>query len=186
MTATAQLDKRIDLHSLPKDKARVEIAKDVIEALQTKRLLATSAVYFSGRFPEKRGTAVELRSVLQKMPPCHVCGIGACFVAAAARVDNLFVSFGNEGDAYVGTSTIVKTLRAWFSDDQLGMIECAFEGFTTPAAELRNRKSTDYWKRATDFYFKNMPNSGTAEETAEVIMLKIMRNIVRNRGTFNP
>lgn len=99
----------------------------------------------------------DAREVVQQMPQCEACAKGAIFVAAVLRHNDAIV-----GECAVG---FVGYLRRWFTAPQLRLIEGAFEDFGTTQA-------------ASAFY--------AAHEDPEMRMRAIMRNIIKNNGTFKP
>jgi hypothetical protein len=180
----------------PKAK-RVRIAKDVIQDLETERLFAANSGYFklgkptaeynvysTTTIPRAQGakakafkkalyeeeTEVPLHQVLDGLS-CTVCAIGACFVAAVERADGLAAKdFDEEPES------MRDYLSSWFSMEQLGLIEAAFEksagyaenqGCSWHSASLAARFGMDY-----------------DDPTAR--MIAIMKNIVDNDGTFCP
>jgi hypothetical protein len=193
MPSPNQLNKRIDLHSLPKYKARMEIAKDVIAAINAKKLSATHNGYLEIRnIPKRDPGSFELRSLLPDIPPCQVCAVGACFVAAVARVNKLEVdvipSYTYSDDSRVvtpDTDKMMDVLGEWFSPKQLGMIECAFEQFQQPQCSdvvlspAESRKAYHFAERAGFRYLRDTRD-------APALLLTIMENVISNKGTFKP
>lgn len=119
--AHKQLKKLVDLKSLPKNKARVEIAKDVLAALKIQKIRAANGSYvYSERLP--KGASYELRDQLA-LVQCDVCAIGAACVAVVAR-DNKFTV---EGWLGVGGRQAAERLSEFFSTRQLSEMECAYE-----------------------------------------------------------
>lgn len=127
-----QLRKKIDLASLTRAQARVEIAKDVIAAVSLKRLQPRRGAYVqlttNDKAPSVEGVEGELRELILKATHCQVCAIGALVVAVAAR-DNDFklgwVQF--KGAFSVRRGTVFDRLKSFFSPGELDVIEGRFE-----------------------------------------------------------
>lgn len=157
---------------------RVAIAKDVISQIRAKRLIAMSGTYLSaadnnwltqfGVYDEDMTDLDEESKNQQVVPPtkCNVCALGAVFVSALDRNDRLKV-----GDfaPYPGQDDLHNYLKRWFTLNQLYLMEEAFEGYSRP----------EYCGTDAEFF-------GSRYDNDEDRMLAIMRNIVKNDGTFVP
>ena len=177
--AKKQLNKLVDLKSLPKNKARVEIAKDVIAALALNRLVANRGSYLRLSQNAKDGS---LREQLPNVD-CEVCGIGACFVALVARNNDFnlnltsvmyddFLEIHNVSDAHM------EQLHEYFDDYQLGAIECAFEQTEQPITRLVGVNDCELFQNALEF--------GERHIDSENALIAIMQNIIDNDGEFIP
>lgn len=175
--------------ALQKRDQRVAVARDVIELLESKKIIAERGTYV------KINTHEDIQN--QKMDTllakpditCICCGLGALFTGVVDMGDKVNVSdvFKNEewwgrSEFYgnqIDDSKMREKLREVFSPDQLGLIESAFEGKlfrdnegkTSPEFEKLRRFATAFGKR-----YKN----------DEERMKAIMKNIIKNRGTFRP
>jgi hypothetical protein len=164
---------------------RRAVARDVIQQIEAKRFIAEQGTYlsvtglkainlFEKAHEENDDDALEtpLDSVLAKAESCHVCGIGSLFVAAVERGDacTLGDMSGHNDDDYLR-----EYLGDFFSDQQLFLIEAAFEGHTVNDAP-DGVKSWDT-SNATN-YVRGIHNENER-------LLAIMRNIVKN-GEFDP
>lgn len=154
-----------------KAQMRVAIAKDVIKQITAKRLLARKNIYLmaghTGSQDDawrtklyKQNASTQLNEVLPKV--CQVCAIGAVFVAAVEKNDALKVGqlYTEDGVRFVTSGTMKKYLRRWFSAAQLYLMEGVFEGWDDSADTLEG-DSTD-------------------------VLVFIMKNIIKNKGTFKP
>ena len=155
----------------PADK-RVAIATDVILQLRAGKFNAQQGVYASlGR----ELTNTELKKDASEVftnKSCTVCGIGGLFVSAVCNADNLPVSqveLFNIREASVSGEAAYDYLVQFFDEDQLKLIETAFEQRDDFGAD-------DY--EALLF--------GEDVEDDEDRLRLIMENIIVNNGTFVP
>lgn len=136
---------------------RVAIAKDVIAQLEAGKFVATK-----GRFilPENNlsdsDNGKPLQPLIRKMGVCEVCAAGAS-VLSAVRLFNAHCV-----DSWKGVRYSRDVMRNWFSDNQATLIEGTFEG----------------WDNSM-FYLNHIPDGNDR-------LIAIMKNVVRNRGTFKP
>lgn len=186
-------DRNYRFRKLSPEKKRVRVAKDVIDQLQAGTLLAGHHGYLNlgdvrnhwppADLPHKfrdlaKGVLymyreradVNLTEVFDEVK-CTVCGIGACFVAAVRRNDQVtvgdLVHWGNDG-------FMREYLSAWFSREQLAMIEAAFEkslNFNLSGNRQRREQAVKFGLRFDD------PTER---------LIAIMQNIIDNGGTFVP
>lgn len=181
---TAQANHDFDRMS-PRQK-RVQIAKDVLFGLKSKRLTAFPGTYFltdAQMEPEKEfSEAIEGQR-------CDVCALGGLFVCAVDRMDDLKVYETNDGDP--NQRKMHDYLAPIFDREQLMLIENAFE--------RREINDSDDFGMAYDIYSGEYSkdtrldklrqralvfNKGVASGRER--MERIMRNIVRNGGVFKP
>lgn len=165
---------------------RVQIAKDVLEQLRLKRLTATKCVWFgkangeplfSSQELAKKNKDKDLQEVFGSMKSCKACAIGGMFMCAVEKADALKVkdllSFDNEDefgdDVEVHQEDAFEYLERFFEFDQLELIESAFEG---------GAGACSYYGDASD-YINNI------DDPSERMAL-IMKNIIVNKGTFDP
>lgn len=152
-----QLNKLIDLDSLPKNQARVEIAKDVLASVKIGKLQPDHI--YCDLYGVKKG---DLRTQIPNLR-CNVCAVGAMFLADIARRNKYSVTPYSEssvtkGDYWnCGRSKVLHRLRDFFSDAQLDLIETHYEYE----------------------WFQEIPDD-------ELRMNAIMENIIKNKGTFKP
>lgn len=164
---------------------RVEVAKDVLKHLRTMKV--AHGVYFSNhRNPEIKLDIPEsgdLQKYLGKVTKaCNVCALGGMFMSFVRLYDD--VQFGSDGDDFdcikrnnhITTSRDLITQKlnnAGFSDDQLDLIEAAFE---------TEEDDPDYYSKETDpqYWF------GSQFKTPKQKLKAIMLNIIQNKGVFKP
>lgn len=177
--ALKHLQKPISLRSMSKANARVAIAKDVLAALDARKITATSGSYGSILFdkPFMTGT-VNVRETLPSMTSCYVCALGAAAIALVGRDNNLDteVNLGSfrmriDDDEYR------EMLREYFSPVQLAMIESAFE---TQNYAYKEQVSLSNKNVQAAISFADL------ESSDEQTMRRIFQNIIKNKGTFVP
>ncbi len=182
------------------DKAgkRVLIAKDVLADIKAQKLIAKRGSWIDtkedwygqlrsdtestfSRYVEEHEKNIELRDKLAQMPSCTVCALGACFVSAVKRVDKLKLGalvgetdedgrlYNVLGTAEGGWGAISKYLGKFFTKKQLELIETAFE---------RGGGHTHAGWKAEDFWWQY--------DNDQDRMVAIMKNIIKNNGTFVP
>ena len=138
---------------------RVAIAKDVIAQLNTKRLTATRGVYIEMGAKKVRSSGQQVCELTAGVS-CQVCALGAMFVAGVERADDLSVAdLGfRRNELFSGDNGdgAYSYLKRFFKYDQLRAIEKHFEGWGEVSCG-----------------------------EADVRMLQIMENIVKNRGRFS-
>lgn len=182
--------------ALPPAQQRVAIARDVLEWLRLGRIRPEKGTYFILLSGEKyiRG-ATEVNGYT-----CRVCALGGIF-AAATEVTNL-TPRGVEEDEDPWDEAARKALKPYFSEEQLRLIESAFEAadFSGPLAYGGETRRAIALGQSVD---KAMPTAvplvqwnddGTQstpyqewlrERDARRMRL-IMQNIIDNDGTFIP
>lgn len=156
-------------NALPHNQQRVEIAKDVIKWLELGKLTPMRGDYL--KLPNKFANKVDrdytgsFQDIVKSRGfNCEVCAKGAILACTVNRKDG--VTNGKVLSGFSG-ATLSEKLGGVFSPDQLELIENAFEDFGRGSAV-----------GAHDFYIKH--NSSRKR------MIAIMRNIIRNDGTFIP
>lgn len=163
--------------ALPKEEKRIAIAKDVIKWLKEDKLVPKAgAFYLILKDQKDRG---KLDKILREQEDCQVCALGACFVGMVDLGDKLNFSDVFGSNFIVGTTNNIVDeyqMRRWlekvFSTSQLIMIEKAFE------YKLYGSDSEITFKKEVDF--------GANYKNDTDRLLAIMKNIIKNRGTFKP
>jgi hypothetical protein len=173
-----------------KEKQRVAIAKDVLEQIKLGFLHPLRDTYLRLNFssnisntmynpPEKLDELFGKLS--QTSSRCDACGIGACFIGLVnlgdkVYTDEVFEQRSVSDRAKIEDVVMRKKLRKIFSREQLSLIECAFErsAYFTDRTRVSVKK-----RRAAEKYGQQF---GNASESLEAIM----KNIVKNEGTFVP
>ena len=183
MKKSKKLTKKMKTFSrLSKDQKRVAIAKDVLEQVRLKRIIATEGSYVGLTLVQSE-IGTQLQDLLPKKK-CKCCGLGSCFVSLV-RMENKFVvkeDYVDGQDSYIEKGDFQSRLRKYFSQMQLDLIETAFEG--TPL--YRNSYTgSPQWEKAVDFNHKFGESDHTPKQQ-EKCLVGIMENIIENKGTFKP
>lgn len=191
-----------------KAKMRVEVARDVIAALNSKRIIADStymrvhkhhdADYYK-QFPEvtlNKKKREKLNNQYRTPKLCQACGVGALFIAAVDRFDKLQVKdlyTVNSFHGYTVTPELdvpdmVPYLEKWFSTRQLALIEIAFEGDEIGDIDDPSEAATERAKRFHSRMSRQHTelNPLTRPSGPEYTMRQIMENIIKHRGEFRP
>jgi hypothetical protein len=172
---------------------RVAIATDVIAALDAKHILAESMTYMNILTPNEDLMEENIADIADievgdftRTRQCTVCALGALFTSAVERFDRLKcgdvrarASCFMEGISIRG-SDIKRYLNEFFSQEQIELIEHAFEG-KDPGGIVVSSASDRM--RAMSFISIVTPSSAKAPEP-ESRMRIIMQNIIDNNGTF--
>jgi len=162
-------------NNLPADKKRVKIAKDVLVQIDLGVIVPTAGIYFDSWDLRRLGENgdieenTELQNLLrEEIIECRVCGIGSLFVCDILNRNNLKLNKQNSYfNILIGSSHIHKRLKGIFTSKQLDLIEKYFEN----------------WVGCRDFFRRSNIKDITSSEERMII---IMKNIIKNKGTFNP
>jgi hypothetical protein len=147
---------------------RVAIAKDALSWVEVGALVAEQCVYVRAEQRPYALPGVQLRDV--NLGKCHVCALGALFLAKANRFDNVGAGVNFYGDV------LRSSLGEHFSIGQLGLVEAAFEMH----ANFATKHGVGSAAADTAVRF------GQKRTTDRSRMSAILRNIVENDGTFVP
>lgn len=172
----------------PADK-RVAIAKDVLEQIKLKRLSALSGTYFnlSTDLDEDKSIQANLNKV-----ECQACALGSMMFSHIKYNNECSVAEGEDIDSRY----IKGKLHNYFDESQLVLIETAFEqwkdnyNFDDEANELYVGDGAHSGDFLTDLDLgeEDLDRAGAYfdeyEFTDEERLVKIMKNIVKNKGTF--
>jgi hypothetical protein len=186
--------KNAEFEKLPADERRIIIALDVIDQLRIGKLIAERGTWIGiGEDQSDREILVnqmdkQLNTVIGSQS-CTTCAIGGMFVCAVKRADRLKVkeieTVKDKSEELSPTDWVDPTpdgvdlfsyLKRFFSEDQLNLIEIAFEkGDGGVKMEYMNTEQEDA---------KYFIESDDVEASDR--MRFIMENIVVNGGTFKP
>lgn len=150
--------------------ARIAIAKDVL--LRLKHLNIQSGSYVGGNIWIGKETDNAKKHLSQLTKKCTVCALGACFFSHI----NLFngVKMGDINGRFEKTT---KPLISYFDETQIMMIESAFEQINMSDNYSFDLRNCDV-SQAIIF--------GKCYKTDKLRLQAIMRNIIKNNGTFKP
>lgn len=162
----------VDLSKVSKAEARVLIAKDVIEQLNSNKLIAATGIYVGLEHIPEFAPEDPLHEVLENST-CTVCALGALWYSRVQVANKLDCEgLRRNPDGRGGISNWDDELNAYFDENQKWLIELYFEGW--------DKKQLSYLPpiSPSSFLAKN-PNDETR-------MKLIMQNIIANNGTFVP
>lgn len=154
---------------------RVQIARDVLAQLASKRLVAASGLWLSGKGAEPLFSNTqldkndELQAVLSKKKQCTGCALGGMFMCAVERADKLKLkdlSEDSQEARHIENEDVFEYMGKYFSRDQLNAIEAAFE---------QGQGASDDYKAG--MWLEDI-------DDASLRMRLIMENIVANKGKF--
>lgn len=168
---TKKLNKEFQKAS--KSKQRVMIAEDVILQLKLNKFSGKSGTYLTTNKNVLQDNESLQDILLVPDVKCEVCAIGGAF-ASCIRIKNEFILDGNftissylqEGQS-MGDNPMRNVLEEYFSDNQLELIEDVFEN------RYNGENNSD---KISNFYNKYPDDTDRLKA--------IMKNIVKNKGTF--
>lgn len=156
-------------NSLNKAQKRVAVAKDVLKHLDEMRIVTGSYVTI-----DLNDLYVFGKSLSKAFPKirsdCEVCAIGACFLSIVGIVDNIGATKIDWG---YDKCDMIDHLKLVFSQNQIGLIETAFE----------KRIIDDNYKSYRGLY--DAVVFGLDYDNDKDRLRAIMKNIVKN-GIFKP
>lgn len=144
-----------------KAKERIAIAKDALAWIKAGALTPIKGSYIIAEkkvLYEDRGK--QLRDIV--LGPCKVCARGCLFIAKAVRYDNVLASQLQQAAYNDGP------LSEHFDADQLNLIEYVYEGWDT------------------QFIYSDDINWMTKYPSNTIRLIAILKNIIKNKGTFKP
>lgn len=162
---------------------RVSIAKDVLKQLKAKKFIASPGVWVDDKKlgyldeyvytrTEKAEGPIDACTFANGITKCKVCALGSIFVSAA-RMYKIMLSGSLETEE-VFDNLATSPLKRYFSVKQLELIEYAFEGGDGVYIPGNFNDELD----GLAFFL--------AHRTPTDRLEAIMRNIVKNNGTFIP
>lgn len=172
---------------------RVAVAKDVLANIAANKLKPANIGYLIVNPAEDVDVEISMGEYLEQSQRCHVCALGGLFYSYL-QLDKEVGSqpFNNISNCIYGV-TILENLVSLFDFSELTRIEIAYEGYDVNDDLYNeifpNKKSNEVDLKLEEAY------------TAELTKLKIyhnhfydshqrltaiMKNIVRNNGSFNP
>lgn len=183
---------------------RVQIARDVLSQLATKRLFAVSGTWLTGAegrelFDESDlKKDPELQQILKKTKTCDGCALGGLFLCAVERANKLKISelscvvpnlesdtgeliiVGGFG-ALPDEDDTFKYLKKFFTKSQLDLIEYTFEEGNGAVHDFCCKE----FEQASVFFTGGKEvGDKYSGLTAHDRMRLIMENIICNKGTF--
>lgn len=181
--------KNINLDKLGKAEARILIAKDALKQMKFWKITAGKYCEFNTVVP----TGESLQKILPKVQQnCEVCAKGALFLSFVRKFNNVSTNDLNRQTSYdyndwnnfnaekeyvsADSGFICRKLEKYFTRTQLDLIEFAFEGEDVCG---------DTWQKTEEYQDKVRAYSQQFPDDEERLKV-ILKNIVRNGGTFKP
>lgn len=163
-----------------KRQMRIAIAKDVLKVTELVKIQKGN--YLSGEVNTRNFQQDAGNLFRRARKDCTVCAVGACFVAHT-RLFNKVKAGEIAGECTCrfrdDPGKLRETLWGYFEIEQLGLIETAFEGRWIPYCGLSwEAKGSELAIMAREF--------GRAFKTDLGRLRAIMKNVLRNDGTFVP
>jgi len=171
-----------------KAERRVMIAEDVLLHITKKKIKPTNWTYF--RLPMKKSRVIEPDESLQELMlseskgACTACAIGALFYSKVVNYNACTTKQAGatanytQYDVIVNDISMISNLKDSFAPKQLRLIELAFEGKHPGAGSYIHEFAGDLYHNCMNFHDKYNKASGR--------MRAIMKNIIKNKGTFKP
>ena len=173
---------------LTKAEIRIAIAEDVIAQIKSNKYkptqgswveVASGEPYEDWLYYNAQDCKVDVRDYTKNIKKCHVCALGSLFVSAVNKYNNVYGTYDSLSFEQVFHTIAIgkKTspLLRYFSISQLQLIEFTFEngmGYNYNLGdEVVERKALEFYKQ-----YPNMKD----------LLLAIMKNIIKNKGTFKP
>ena len=199
--------RKITFSKLSPAQKRVAIARDVLKQIRIGRYISSTGAYVSSLLmkdgKEKYNVKdKEVKGNFGKIKKCEVCAMGACLMSITKFENKL--KFGDIGSSMeqLKNDKTKELFASIFSPEQLLLIERAFEGNlggTTVGVNIFGLREGDFFnqiEKCHDFYTKfniNPKDTATSKKISELRKLSeekrliaIMRNLIRNKGTFIP
>jgi hypothetical protein len=181
--------KNTKFEAASKDEKRVMIAKDVIAQVRKDFYVPSYGTWVA--FSEFLPAATSLQKILTKKKDfsCKVCAMGGLMLSAVKY--NNSVTLGNDRAAAIYYAdaggamcdlddSASKNLRKFFIPSQLDLIEAAFEVGEGAVGLPINKISRRYKSTSAAIAFgENYPDPKNR-------IIAIMKNIIKNNGTFVP
>jgi hypothetical protein len=164
---------------------RVMIAKDVLAAIEAKRIKAKNGYYFNapGEFEYRSGTVAKKLELVDEQP-CQACALGSILVASVARG-----ACGDTG-SLVMAKDVSLSLSALFSFNELAEIETAFESRSAEGWSgvdgFGNNGSQGIFVQGRIIKYPKAKTFGNRYGSAEKRLQAIMWNIIDGGGVFDP
>lgn len=180
-------NKKFSKMSMPKK--RVQIAKDVLAQLESKRLEPKAGVWILGKDEAQLkvdlNADVQLQSVFKTQEKCVGCALGGIFMCAVERANKLKVcelstNYYGEWASIEQEQDIFTYLKRYFTPTQLDQIEHAFE-----AGERYTVDDQEGNEEEDDMYYNDLRFVNDISDFS-IRMRLIMENIIVNKGEFNP
>lgn len=183
---------------MTKAEKRVEIAKDVLKQIKAQKYIAEQGTWVCGvDYDNHIGdvlwhakedgikTIDAKKDYTDKLTKCYVCALGSLFVSAIDKYNHTKLSTENAHFLTEAKESKINPLLKWFTAKQLFLIESTFEGglggWSDSAGDVFSNKELNRWyevgENAVERYYDKYPDPTKR-------LVAIMKNIIRNKGTF--
>ncbi|KKN74685.1 hypothetical protein LCGC14_0388870 [marine sediment metagenome] len=177
-----------------KAQLRVEIAKDVLKQIKAKKITIECGAYFT--YKTKKGAQYkgrQLQEVLPKLKECKVCALGSLFYSHIIKNNDFKISANGLGGTDLnGHGDRLRNSILGFSEAQLELIECAFESndYYMMCSE-RGTYSGKVISSAISYRSTHDLSNGSVfdkdpKKNDKPALIHIMKNVIKNKGTFKP
>lgn len=170
--------------ALSPSQKRIAVAQDVIDQIETEKYKAHTGQYFDISGLSDECTLQE--SIDLEGSSCSVCAMGAVF-ASRVRLGNEVEEYDPSGD------DITEALEGIFEEEQLRLMEVAFEGYDAAhwfdenygedGEEVDEDGDTDWFINHDKFHDATTFRYGIKGDNKDVL-IAIMKNVIANNGEF--
>lgn len=162
---------------------RVEIAKDVLKHIETEKIVAKIKWVYFDPCSRNKYKGKQLQEILSKLKKCKVCALGGMFYSYVDR-HNKFKLTGEGGLQSVNENPrAMRDSMSMFTEKQLFLIECAFESRDVDHGCYKSGVSDAVIEKAKSYIRRHITGINSDGNDA---LIHIMKNIIRNKGTFRP
>ena len=188
-----------EFNALPGYQQRVLIAKDVIKQINARKYVAQAGIYCNINDADftkdvTDGSSAQVKNRLDSIDKCTVCAQGALFMSTIGFANAFQVrSFKTDpwrNGVVAPAEKVKERLSKVFDDYQQAIIETAFEGRDVNEQLKRlfklTFKSNETIRASYNLLVNSLKDYYHQYDNAESRLLGIMRNIIRNDGTFVP
>lgn len=164
---------------LSKKKKVLLVAQDVLDQLKTGKYYPSKGLYINfGWYATLTG---DIKSNFEEMQTCNVCVMGACILSVTHFKNQL--QFNDVGKTIEDMSDNVFTLLSdLFKGNQLLLIESAYEGYDSSSTRIGKQLGQTLSDKEIIACSKFFRRYNYNDEK----FVAIMKNIIRNEGTFKP
>lgn len=165
---------------LTKAEKRVAIAKDVLAQVKIQTIFPVQGNYIE--IDEIKGnfdSDVQVNSLIKdKKISCNCCMKGSLFMAHVNKTNHLTLD-DLDSHGHSNNESMYERLDKIFTQEQLDLMECAFEGDLISDSTGKLSSKEDLINKAYDNFFIQYN-----DETERLIA--ICKNLIKNKGTFIP
>lgn len=183
---TTMSAKNKKFHALTKAEKRIAIAKDVLKWISKDKINPVKGTYV--KLPGEFTSTISEESPLDKVfetEQCKACALGACFIAMVDLGNNIKLGDIFKRDEYddsfeqerINDWDMKNHLNKIFNKTQMDLIESAFE--------TDDMSTNGGWKIPSPSIQKAINLGYGYDENSDRLKV-IMKNIIKNKGTFKP